>query len=129
MHLSDQGKLVAGTRERPGPVLPWLGNEGRLKGIKNWLRTHQGIDLDGQVNQERERQGQTQKQVPTVRTDFTASHDGVVLKNSDEQHPQTRQTLRDSHTTKIAVEQQQASYDGAMLEISDEKGTNWGDYY
>jgi hypothetical protein len=28
---------VAGMRERPRPVLLWLGNEGRLKGIKNWL--------------------------------------------------------------------------------------------
>ena len=25
--------------------------------------------------------------------------------------------------------QQRAFYDGAVLEISDEKGTNWGDYY
>ena len=24
--------------------------EGRLKGIKDWLRMYQGIDLDGQVN-------------------------------------------------------------------------------
>ena len=47
VHLSDRGRLVAGTRERPGPELPWLGNKGRLKGIKDWLRTYQGIDLDG----------------------------------------------------------------------------------
>jgi len=40
VHLSNKGRLVAGTRERPGPVLPWLGNEGRLEGIKNWLRTY-----------------------------------------------------------------------------------------
>jgi hypothetical protein len=117
-----RGRLAAGTRERPGPELPWLGNEGRLKGIKDWLRTYQGIDLDGQVNQKREGQGQTQKQAPIVRTDFTAFHDGVVLQDSDEiwadwedcyqvrptdsvvtpsqQHPQTRSTLRDSRTTR-----------------------------
>ena len=69
---------MAGTRERPGPELPWLGNEGRLRGIKDWLRTYQGIDLDGQVNQ---------KQVPTVRTDFTAFYDRVVLKSSDKMRP------------------------------------------
>jgi hypothetical protein len=40
VHLSDQGRLVAGTRDRPGPVLLWLGNKGRLKGIKDWLRTY-----------------------------------------------------------------------------------------
>jgi hypothetical protein len=128
VHLSDQGRLAAGTRERPGPVLPWLGNEGRLKGIKNWLRTYQGIDLDGQVNQKRERQGQTQQQAPIGRTDFTAFHDGVVLKNSDkirtnwEDYYQVRptdsvvtpsqqrpQTLRDSRTTRTTVEPQAPS--------------------
>ena len=36
----DQGRLVARTRDRPRPKLPWLGNKGRLKGIKNWLRTY-----------------------------------------------------------------------------------------
>ena len=82
VHLSSQGRLVAGTRERPEPELPWLGNEGRLKNIKNWLRTYQGIDLA--INQKREGQGQTQ---------------------------------------------QQAFYNGAVLEISNEKSTNWGDYY
>jgi hypothetical protein len=79
IHLSNRGRLAAGTRGRPGPKLPWLGNKGRLKGIKDWLRTYQGIDPDGQVNQKREGQGQTQKQAPTVRTDFTAFYDGVVL--------------------------------------------------
>ena len=71
----DRGRLVAGTRERPGPELPWLGNKGRLESIRNWLRTYQGIDLDEQINQKREEQGQTRQQ---------AFHDGVVLKNSDE---------------------------------------------
>ena len=70
--------LVAGTRERPGPELPWLGNEGRLKGIKNWLRTYQGTDL------KRPRKEQTQQRAPIVRTDLTAFHNGVVLQNSDE---------------------------------------------
>ena len=117
---------MAGTRERPGPELPWLGNEGRLRGIKNWLRTHQGIDLDGQVNQKREGQGQTQQRAPPVlRTDFTAFHDGVVLKNSDERRTdwedyyqvrptdsvvtssqQRPQTLRDSRTARTTVEPQ-----------------------
>ena len=40
VHLSNRGRLVARTRERPGPVLPWLGNKGRLKGIKDWLSTY-----------------------------------------------------------------------------------------
>ena len=40
VHLSDRRRLVAGTHERPGPELPWLSNKGRLKGIKNWLRTY-----------------------------------------------------------------------------------------
>ena len=117
---------MAGTRERPGPVLPWLGNEGRLKGIKDWLRTHQGIDLDGQVNQKREGQGQTQQRgPPVVRTDFTAFHDGVVLKSSNEirtnwedyyqvqptdsvvaTSQQRPQILRDSHTARTTVEPQ-----------------------
>ena len=66
-------------RERPGPELPWLGNEGRLKGIKNWLRMYRGIDPDGLQNKEE----QTQQRDPMVQTDFTAFHDGVVLKNSD----------------------------------------------
>jgi hypothetical protein len=35
----ERGRLVAGTRNQPRLVLPWLGNEGQLKGIKNWLRT------------------------------------------------------------------------------------------
>ena len=115
MHI-DRGRLVAGTHDRPGPVLPWLGNEGRLRGIRDWLRTYQGIDLDGQVNQ---------KQVPVVRTDFTTFHDGVVLKNSDkmrtnwEDYYQVRptdsvvtssqqrpQTLRDSRTVRTTVESQ-----------------------
>ena len=75
---------MARTRERPGPELPWLGNEGRLRGIRDWLRTYQGIDLDGQVNQKREGQGQIQQRAPpVVRTDFTAFYDRVVLKNSD----------------------------------------------
>jgi len=78
VHLSDRGRLVAGTRDRPGPELPWLGNEGRLKGIKNWLRTYQGTDLN---------------------------------------RPRKEQT------------QQQACYNGAVLNISDEKSINWGDYY
>jgi hypothetical protein len=82
VHLSDRGRLVAGTRERPGPVLPWLGNEGRLKGIKDWLRTYQGIDLA--INWKRKGKEQTQ---------------------------------------------QRAFYDGAVLEISNEKSMNWGDYY
>ena len=73
----EQGKLVAGTRDRPGPVLPWLGNEGRLKGIKDRLRTYQGTDLD------RPKEEQMQQQAPVVQTDFTTFHNGVVLKNSD----------------------------------------------
>jgi hypothetical protein len=124
MHM-ELGRLVAGTYDRPGPVLPWLGNKGRLKGIKNWLRTYQGIDLDRRVNRKREEQGQTQKQVPIVRTDFTAFHDGVVLKSSNkmrtnwEDYYQVRptdsvvtssqqrpQTLRDSRTARSAVEPQ-----------------------
>ena len=124
----ELGRLVAGTRERPGPVLPWLGNEGRLKGIKNWLRTHQGIDLEGQVNKKREGQEQTQQRAPVTRTDFTAFHDGVVLKNSDkmrtnwEDYYQVRptdsvvtssqqrpQTLRDSRTVGTTVEPQEKS--------------------
>ena len=40
VHLSDRGRLVTRTRDRPGPKLPWLSNEGRLKNIKNWLRTY-----------------------------------------------------------------------------------------
>ena len=40
VHLSNQRRLVAGTHNQPKPVLPRLGNEGRLKGIKNWLSTH-----------------------------------------------------------------------------------------
>jgi len=141
IHLSDRGRLVAGTRERPGPELPWLGNEGRLKGIKNWLRTYQGIDLDGQVYQKIEGQGQTQQRAPIVRTDFTAFHDGVVLQNSNEiwtnwedcyqvrptdsvtpsqQRPQTCSTLRDSRTTRTTVEQQQAP--------PQEKNIRSGDY-
>jgi len=122
VHLSDRGRLVAGTRERPGPVLPWLGNEGRLEGIKNWLRTYQGTDLG------RPKEEKTQQQAPTLRTDFTAFHNGVVLKNSDkmrtnwedyyqvrptdsavtpsQQRPQTRPTPRDSRTARTTVEPQ-----------------------
>jgi len=110
VHLSDRGRLVAGARDRPGPELPWLGDEGRLEGIKDWLRTYQGTDPD------RLRQEQTQQ---------PAFHDGVVLKNSDktrtnwEDYYQVRptdsaitpsqqrlQTLRDSRTTRTAVEPQ-----------------------
>jgi hypothetical protein len=120
--MSNQGRLVAGTRERPGPELPWLGNKGRLKSIKDWLRTYQGTDLG------KPREEQThQRAPPVVRTDFTAFYDGVVLKNSDEirtnwedcyqvrpmdsvtpsqQRPQTRPTLRDSRTTRTTVKQQ-----------------------
>ena len=80
--------------------------------------------------------------------DLTAFYNGVVLKNSDEiranweDYYQVRptdsavtpgqqrpQTLRDSRTARTTVKQQQASYDRAVLEISDEKSTNWGDYY
>ena len=68
VHLSNRGRLVAGTRNWPGPVLPWLGNKGRLKGIKDWLRTYQGTDLD------RPRKEQTQQ---------PAFYDGVVLQNSN----------------------------------------------
>ena len=46
VHISKQGRLVARARDRPGPQLPWLGNEGRLKSIKNWLRMYQGTDPD-----------------------------------------------------------------------------------
>ena len=97
-----------------------------MEGIKNWLRTYQGIDLDGQVNQKREGQGQAQQRAPPVaRTDFTAFHNGVVLKNSDkmrtnwEDYYQVRptdsvvtssqqrpQTLRDSRTARTTVEPQ-----------------------
>ena len=116
---------MAGTCERPGPVLLWLGNEGRLKGIKNWLRTYQGIGPDGLANG----QGQTQQRAPIGQTDFTAFHDGAVLKNSDkirtnwedyyqvqptdsvvtpsQQRPQTRPTLTDSRTARTAVEPQE----------------------
>jgi hypothetical protein len=121
VHLSDRGRLVAGTRDRPGPVLPWLSNKGRLKGIKNWLRTYLEVDLD------RPKEEQTQQRAPTVRTDFTAFHDGVVLQDSDEiwadwedsyqvrptdsvtpsqQRPQTWSTLRDSRTARTTVEPQ-----------------------
>jgi len=44
---------------------------------------YQGIDLDGQVHQQIERQEQMQQRTPTELTDFTAFHDGVVLKNSN----------------------------------------------
>ena len=106
MHI-DQGRLVAGTRKRPGPELPWLGNEGRLKNIKNWLRTYQGTDL------ERLREEQTQQRV---------FYDRVVLKNSDRRHTnwedyyqvrptnsvtpsqQRPQTLRDSRTARTTDE-------------------------
>ena len=122
----EQGRLVAGTRDRPGPELPWLGNEGRLKSIRNWLRTYQGIDLDRQVNQKREEQGQTRQQAPIGRTDFTAFHDGVVLKNSDEMRTnwgdyyQNRLTLRDSRTARTTVKQPQAP--------PQEKNVRPGDY-
>jgi hypothetical protein len=128
VHLSDRGRLAAGTRERPGPELPWLGNEGRLKGIKDWLRTYQGIDLDGQVNQNRPKEEQAQRRAtPIVRTDFTTFHNGVVRQDSDEiwadwedsyqvrptdsvtpsqQRPQTWSTLRDSRTARTTVEPQ-----------------------
>jgi len=46
MHLSNKERLVAGTHNQPRPVLLWFGNKGQLKGIKNWLRTYQGTDLD-----------------------------------------------------------------------------------
>jgi hypothetical protein len=91
-----------------------------LKSIKNWLRTYQGTDLD----KLREEQTQ-QRPPPIVQTDFTAFHDGVVLKNSDEKRTswedyyqvqptdsvvtpsqQRPQTLRDSRTTRITVEPQ-----------------------
>ena len=121
----ELGRLVVGTYDRPGPVLPWLGNEGRLKSIKNWLRTYQGTDLDRLVNE----QGKTQQWArPIVRTDLTAFHDGVVLKNSNkmrmnwkdyyqvrhtdsvvtpsQQRPQTHPTLRDSRTTRTTIEPQ-----------------------
>jgi hypothetical protein len=78
VHLSNRGRLVARTRERPRPVLPWLSNEGRLKGIKDWLSTYQRINLD------RLKEEQTRLQAPIVRTDFTAFHNRVVLQNSDE---------------------------------------------
>jgi hypothetical protein len=80
VHLSDQGRLVAGTRDRPGPKLPWLGNEGRLKSIKNWLHTYQGIDPDRLVNKEEE---QTQTQAPIIQTDFTALYNREAPKDSD----------------------------------------------
>ena len=101
MHLSNQGKLVAGTRDRPGPVLPWLGNEGRLKGIKNWLRTYQGADLD---RLDRPRKEQTQQ---------WAFHNGAALKISDEKstnwgdYYQNRLTLEDSHATRTAIKPQE----------------------
>jgi hypothetical protein len=112
VHLSDGGRLAAGTRGRPGPELPWLGNKGRLRGIKNWLRTYQGADLD------RPKKEQTQQR---------AFHNGVVLQDSDEiwadwedsyqvrptdsvtpsqQRPQTLSTLRDSRTAGTTVEPQ-----------------------
>ena len=70
---------MAGTRDRPGPELPWLGKEGRLKSIKNWLCMCQGTDPDRLRKEE-----QTQQRAPpVVRTDLTASHDGVALENSD----------------------------------------------
>lgn len=122
IHLSDRGRLVAGTRDRPGPVLPWLSSKARLEGIKNWLRTYQGTDLG------RPKEEQTQQQAPTLRTDFTAFYNGVVLKSSDkirtnwedyyqvrptdsvvtpsQQRPQTRPTPRDSRTTRTTVEPQ-----------------------
>jgi hypothetical protein len=105
---------------------------------------YQKIDLA--INQKRKGQGQTQQRAPIVRTDFTTFYNGVVLKNSDEmrinwedyyqvrpadsvvtpgqQRPQTCSTLRDSHTTRTTVKQQQALYNGAVLEISNEKSTN-----
>jgi hypothetical protein len=92
VHLSDQGRLVAGTRDQPGPKLPWLGNKGRLKGIKNWLRTYQGADLD------RPKKEQAQQR---------AFHDGAALKISDEKsinwgdYYQNRLTLKDSRATPI----------------------------
>ncbi|OCL01020.1 uncharacterized protein K441DRAFT_8929 [Cenococcum geophilum 1.58] len=113
VHLSDQERLAAGTRDQPGPELPLLGNKGQLKGIKNWLRTYQG------TNPDRPRKEQTQQ---------PAFHDGVVLKNSDkmrtnwedcyqvrptdlvvtpsQQRPQTRPTLRDSRTARTIVKPQ-----------------------
>ena len=86
---------------------------------------YQGIGLDGLANG----QGQTQQQAPIVQTDFTAFHDGVVLKSSDkicmnwedyyqvqpmdsvvtpsQQCPQTHPTLIDSRTARTAVEPQE----------------------
>jgi hypothetical protein len=64
VHLSDRGRLVAGTREQPGPVLPWLGNKGRLKGIKDWLSTYQRTNLD------RPKEEQTRQQAPIGRNGF-----------------------------------------------------------
>ena len=107
----DRGRLVVGTHDQPGPVLPWLGNEGRLKSIKNWLRTYQGMDP------ERPREEQTQQR---------AFYDGVVLKNSDEMRTnwgdyyQNRLTLRDSRTARTTVKQPQAP--------PQEKNVRPGDY-
>ena len=110
MHLSDRGRLVARTRDRPGPELPWLGNEGRLKSIRNWLRTYQGIDLDGQVNQKREEQGQTQEQAPVIRTngeDYYQVRPMDSVATPSQQRLQTRPTLRDSSTNRTTVEPQE----------------------
>ena len=131
VHLSNKGRLVARTHDQPRPVLPWLGNEGQLKGIKDWLRTYQGIDLD------RLKEEQTWQQAPIGRTDFTAFHNGVVLKSSDEirtnwedyyqvrptdlvtpsqQHPQTRPTLRDSSTARtVALPQEKNIQPGECI--------------
>ena len=104
VHISEQGRLVAGRRDRPGPELPWLGNKERLNGIKNWLRTYQGTDLD----RPKEGQGQTQKQAPIICTNWK---DYYQVRHTDSVTPsqqcqQTRPTLRDSCTTRTTVEPQ-----------------------
>jgi hypothetical protein len=127
MHLSNRGRLVARTRDRPRPELPWLGNKGRLKSIKNWHHMYQGTDLD------RPRKEQTQQRArPIVQPNFTAFRNGVVLKNSDkihanwedyyqvqpmesvvmasQQRPQNHSNLRDGlkndHLTRTVIKQQ-----------------------
>ena len=51
------------------------------------------------------------------------------LVTPSQQRRQTYLTLRDSRITRTTVKQQQAFYNGVVLEISNKKSTNQGDYY
>jgi len=49
LHVNENNRICAGTRERPGNTIPYLPSDNRIQFLKDWLRQNANIDPDAPV--------------------------------------------------------------------------------